>query len=108
MKNGDRKKNLEPGISPTKRDPASREDLESGIMNLESGNKGRNRKKPDRVSPERIIQTEEVKQPAVELKPTEPAPAPTKGEEKKTEEEKSSLTWIQTGKFHPNFPALQA
>ena len=34
------KKNLEPGISPTKRDPASREDLESGIMNLESGNKG--------------------------------------------------------------------
>lgn len=83
------KKNLEPGISPAEQDPASREDLESGLMNLESGNKGQEPEKSDRVPPERIIQTEEVKQPAVELKPTEPAPAPTKGEEKKAEEEKS-------------------
>ena len=41
------------------------------------------------MSPERIIQTEEVKQPAVELKPTEPTLLRQKGEEKKTEEEKS-------------------
>jgi hypothetical protein len=78
------KRNLESGISPAKQNPASQENIESRIMNLESGNKGQELEKPDRVPPERIIQG--AAETKIELRPTEPARTPTKEEEKKAED----------------------